>query len=229
MKKKGFTLAEALITMIIIGIIATLTVPAIMSNVQKAQTGTGLMKAITDLDKANAIMLTEKGAYSIRSGCKINLDDDSDTIVDTYRKFCFDPYIKEKLGASEYNGKVSYTDFTGRSDAFATDQRIYTTKSGMSIIFDGYNQIGDTNLLKIYIDTNGINKKPNAYAKDLFILNMNIDDLGQIIPEGGIQMAELEGSGEPAWKDQCNETADGYKACAGSIVDNGGKVIYKWR
>ena len=89
--------------------------------------------------------------------------------------------------------------------------------------------IGDVNTIRLFVDINGVKKKPNAFAKDVFMLLMDIDGNGQIIPEGGIQMAELEGSGEPAWKDQCNETADGYKACAGSIVDNGGKVIYKWR
>ena len=37
MKKNGFTLAEVLITLAIIGVVATLTLPALMTNTQEQQ------------------------------------------------------------------------------------------------------------------------------------------------------------------------------------------------
>jgi len=43
--KKGFTLAEVLITLGIIGVVASLTIPTLMANYQKVQYVTGLKRA----------------------------------------------------------------------------------------------------------------------------------------------------------------------------------------
>ena len=52
MKKNGFTLAEVLITLAIIGVVATLTLPALMTNTQEQQSKTGLKKGINTLTEA---------------------------------------------------------------------------------------------------------------------------------------------------------------------------------
>ena len=52
MKKNGFTLAEVLITLAIIGVVATMTLPALMTNTQEQQAKTGLKKAINTLTEA---------------------------------------------------------------------------------------------------------------------------------------------------------------------------------
>lgn len=49
MKKTGFTLAEVLITLAIIGVVATLTLPALMQNTQEQQARTALKKGINTL------------------------------------------------------------------------------------------------------------------------------------------------------------------------------------
>lgn len=57
MKKNGFTLAEVLITLTIIGVIATMTLPALMTNTQEQQARTGLKKGIgtlTDIAQMNS-------------------------------------------------------------------------------------------------------------------------------------------------------------------------------
>lgn len=56
MKKNGFTLAEVLITLTIIGVIATMTLPALMTNTQEQQAKTALKKGIstlTDISQMN--------------------------------------------------------------------------------------------------------------------------------------------------------------------------------
>ena len=50
--KKGFTLAEILITLAIIGIVAALTIPSVISNAQQQEFKTGLKKAVTVLNQA---------------------------------------------------------------------------------------------------------------------------------------------------------------------------------
>ena len=49
MKKNGFTLAEVLITLAIIGVVATLTLPALLQNTQEQQAKTALKKGINTL------------------------------------------------------------------------------------------------------------------------------------------------------------------------------------
>ena len=51
MKKNGFTLAEVLITLSIIGVIATLTLPTLMTNINESQNKTGFKKVINTLSK----------------------------------------------------------------------------------------------------------------------------------------------------------------------------------
>lgn len=52
MKKTGFTLAEVLITLAIIGVVATMTLPSLMTNTQEQQAKTGLKKGINTLTEA---------------------------------------------------------------------------------------------------------------------------------------------------------------------------------
>ena len=52
MKKNGFTLAEVLITLAIIGVVATMTLPALMTNTGEQQAKTGLKKGINTLTEA---------------------------------------------------------------------------------------------------------------------------------------------------------------------------------
>ena len=51
MKKNGFTLAEVLITLAIIGVVATLTLPSLMSNTQEQQSITAFKKAMNTLNE----------------------------------------------------------------------------------------------------------------------------------------------------------------------------------
>ncbi len=52
MKKNGFTLAEVLITLAIIGVVATLTLPALMTNTGEQQAIAGFKKGINTLTEA---------------------------------------------------------------------------------------------------------------------------------------------------------------------------------
>ena len=50
--KKAFTLAEVLITLAIIGVVAALTIPSVISNSQQQEFKTGLRKAVSVLNSA---------------------------------------------------------------------------------------------------------------------------------------------------------------------------------
>ena len=59
--KKGFTLAEILITLTIIGVVAALTLPSVMTNVTQNQCKTGLKKAINILNNSIQTNLANEG------------------------------------------------------------------------------------------------------------------------------------------------------------------------
>ena len=52
MVKKGFTLAEVLITLAIIGVVAAIAIPSVISNSQQQEFKTGLRKAVSVLNSA---------------------------------------------------------------------------------------------------------------------------------------------------------------------------------
>ena len=61
MRYKGFTLAEVLITLAIIGIVAALTIPSVISNYQQQEFKTGLKKAVSVLNEAIQMNITQEG------------------------------------------------------------------------------------------------------------------------------------------------------------------------
>lgn len=61
MKKLGFTLAEVLITLVIIGVIAAMTVPTLMNNTNSQEFRSGLKKAISAVNQALALHYALEG------------------------------------------------------------------------------------------------------------------------------------------------------------------------
>ena len=59
--KKAFTLAEVLITLMIIGIVAALTIPSVISNYQQQEFKTGLKKAVSVLNEAIQMNISQDG------------------------------------------------------------------------------------------------------------------------------------------------------------------------
>ena len=59
--KQAFTLAEVLITLLIIGIVAALTIPSVMSNYQQQEFKTGLKKAVSVLNEAIQTNIAQEG------------------------------------------------------------------------------------------------------------------------------------------------------------------------
>ena len=87
--KKGFTLAEVLITLAIIGVVAALTIPAVVSNYQKQQFYTKFMKEYNVL--SNALFLANADYGVIQNwNCSKDLSFDIEECIDTY----FLAYVK---------------------------------------------------------------------------------------------------------------------------------------
>ncbi len=70
--KKGFTLAEVLITLAIIGVVAAVSIPSVISNSNQQQYKTGLRKAISVLNSAITMNIALDGESPYDNGDLFN-------------------------------------------------------------------------------------------------------------------------------------------------------------
>ncbi len=65
---RGFTLAEVLITLAIIGVVAAIAIPSVISNSQQQEFKTGLRKAVSVLNSAITMNMAIDGEspYELR-------------------------------------------------------------------------------------------------------------------------------------------------------------------
>ena len=66
-KHRGFTLAEALITLVIIGVIAALTIPAILVNTEQHEYKSALKKALSALNQVIELNIALEGYGPLES------------------------------------------------------------------------------------------------------------------------------------------------------------------
>ena len=173
-KKKGFTLAEVLITLVVIGIIAAITIMIIHSNTQKAEIEAKLKKTVSVLNNALLRATVDYGAISSWPEFNSTLSPNTFTIkyiapyVITTRKVADnkqDGLTMEELGYESYRiknptgGLAPYMPQSAQkfprvllSDG-SVILRLVTSTTTNSIIF--------------VVDINGP-KGPNVAGKDFF-------------------------------------------------------------
>ena len=240
--KKGFTLAEVLITLGIIGVVAALAAPALNNATQKAKVGPTLSKFMSTLEVAHEHMLSDNQADSISAF----VDENNEAYLTELSKYVKGIKVSEKI--TDFTPKpATYAGITyGEGSPSKEDVDEFTVYSfadgsamAINIYERGNNQKGGAykgNIASLWFDLNGFNNKPNRSGKDEF--RFYIDDSGAVYPDGGNvkkQLLQLNGKGTNGnhWneaKGACNETdvERGGVYCGASVVDNGFKVIYKY-
>ncbi|MDR1167316.1 MAG: prepilin-type N-terminal cleavage/methylation domain-containing protein [Heliobacteriaceae bacterium] len=125
--KEAFTLAEVLITLGIIGIIASLTMPALIANHQKIETVTKLKKFYTNINQAVRLSEAENGPAS---EWIYPVTTDSYSQIKTF----YDDYLAEYLSAANVEQCASNTS---RICVYFYDGTVTTLRSaaGIDIIF----------------------------------------------------------------------------------------------
>ena len=244
--KKGFTLAEVLITLGIIGVVAALTAPALIQNTGTAKVGPTLAKAVTTLELANQNMLTETESSTIKaalSDAENNPVALTKTYIETLSNYMHITPYDANSGTpyskliKNYNGEHIAIGAPGTLPKIIgivlRDNTFYATnKDGLLyVIVIGLDNKEDVNLPKhqrvlgcVFIDING-KSKPNRVGKDVFAFIMLQN--GTMVPFGS-----SSDSASRNWQngttDKCNadEVTTGW-SCAGSIFENGLKVIYQ--
>ena len=176
-RQSAFTLAEVLITLGIIGVVAAMTLPTVLNNIQNKELEAQFKKSYSIISQALLLMQNNEG-----------YDVSSDNFSNTH---AFMTAFKEYF--------LKYSSCEGISRCTSTQSRIneYKTFNSSKAIYTGY--MDDANAIigasmDVYtnadltnngfimtIDINGINKKPNKWGHDLFsfqIINSKIVPVG---------------------------------------------------
>ena len=229
-KKKGFTLAEVLVSLGIIGVIAAITLPSLTANTQNAQKGPKLTKTVAMLEQGFASLLNANGVEKITDlGYGYGASSDASSGVDRLMKELSD-YLK-------FSNTISTTSTTGTKTPCITEggmwSKVYRMADGVDFFTFALTKPTNTSLKPhkafvgyIYIDINGQKTKPNTYAEDIFPFALYED--GSLRPVGGTNWRE-DKSSECEWTKYCKEktTPSCPAACSGHIFENNFKVLYK--
>ena len=145
----GFTLAEVLITLAIIGVVASLTLPSLMVNTGEQQAMTAYKKMINTLSEAGQINAAVLGFdYSTMTGAGKYTDDYTKSGSQTLGAI-----IHEQMNVTPGLGEVKLG--TATSCAVLTDST--------AICLGSYAKVGTTDAKSIIVDTNGT-KGPNQLS-----------------------------------------------------------------
>lgn len=241
--RKGFTLSEVLITLSIIGIIATLTIPPLIQNEQKQAFVAGLQKSYSTLSAGFLQMMVDE---NVDNFADVPMFQDAQTnygnstlVRDTMKKYF---KITKACEQFECNAVPQYTtlgnDFSMRPDSM--NFYIFYTLDGMILYLDNCStcSVGGWN---IYVDVNGA-KKPNILGRDVFTFYVNAK--GILHPLADKPFADAGGSDDLYWAAPgpmsgafCGTPGDSgagkgvFKCayctgCAARIIENGWKMDY---
>ena len=180
-KINGFTLAEVLITLGIVGVVAAMTMPALVANYQKKSLATQTQKFYSMMSQAVKQYMADEGVDDLRNtplaSDNYGYEYDSPEAIASIRDFvtkylkvaeecdheannCFaEKYRAWDGGEAEYN----FTTDTNRDN-----DRDYVLTDG-SVIRIGYNYPID-----LYVDVNG-KKGPNRVGYDLWSMSIFYD------------------------------------------------------
>lgn len=161
----GFTLAEVLITLGIIGVVVALTMPALIANHQKQVTVSALKKFYSAMSQAKILAEQEHGEMS---GWDFPTDVNN---LQNSQRF-FDTYFRKHLNV------IKTCTSSSECNLYDGVYPAYILSDGSEFTFNSFSNSGDS-AVYVKVDING-NKLPNRDGRDIFHLD--------IFPENGLVM-----------------------------------------
>lgn len=187
LKYFAFTLAETLITLGIIGVVAALTIPGLIQSYQKQQTVVKLKKAYAILNQIARNSSNENG--DAVTFLTTDTDVNENTTKEFFEKYWFS-YLNAPAIDTKSNFQYKYINGTewgvGVQTSYPQGRVLFTTMDGTSYfvllmkwIKDENSENGQKGLYSskqsIYVDLNGI-KPPNTLGRDVFGFEIDFDN-----------------------------------------------------
>lgn len=204
-RKPAFTLAEVLITLGIIGVVAAITIPTLISKYQKQEYVTKLKKTYTQTNEVLKLMSAEMNcANDLKCTGLFDTTTTSQTLgtaIVKYFKVVKDCGIVKGQGCltastnNNYDGasatNTNYDNYSG------FDFYNFITADGISFSIYNYSSNcgnnysnGITNNMtqacgRVLVDINGPTKGPNVYGRDTFFFFITNGKGALLYPRGG--------------------------------------------
>ena len=170
---RGFTLAEVLITLVIIGVIAAMTIPTLINKTNNQEYVSKLKKTYSTLTQATNQIIADEGTPRVDIGGWATSPDD---MLTRYKKYL--SRAKECTTGQSCIGNIQYSAMPGSSVAnnyaIMLNYARLVLADGTFVNFQTSNndcsgaQIGDYNICAyIHVDINGA-KGPNVWGRDAF-------------------------------------------------------------
>ena len=216
-KKNGFTLAEVLVALALIGIITALTIPTFVSSSRNKANAAKLATTITAVENAFTAIIAAEGVNDLSESSFVT------TPLPTMAK-----YLKLANTTSGsitgYYGSASPFKSLGATKTISVSANsIFQTKNGALLFYtvsdvappsDSDSYPGSTG--KLVIDVNGA-AKPNIFGRDAFQFRVGYD--GLLYPAGGKKYADMD-------KTEPTCTADTGQGCTARLIENNFEVDY---
>ena len=166
----GFTLAEVLITLGIIGVVAALTIPSLVNNFQNEEYIVALKKNYSELTNAYKQIIYDSGSISNALGPAGTFNHDRPiTMFSSYlntTKVCY--MSAASAGKCFHTAELSNLDGNDSMWNFASFGGIILANGSMLTFFDNASTCENSKTCGWFlIDTNGF-KPPNRYGKDIY-------------------------------------------------------------
>jgi len=221
---KAFTLSEVLITLGIIGVVASLTLPTIINDKKHKELESAFKKSHTTLAQAVLRAVNEDyGGIAPTINGQASLND----FMKQLQKYI----IKSatcNIGETCSTSIFPVTTGSAFQTFLQSNYKTYNGKTAGSLCNDGIMALNDGSFLffdwasssesvyektLICVDVNGWKKKPNKYGQDFFMFQVN--ENGQLLPMGA--------DGTIFSKDLCsltsNSSHNGYGCTAKAISE----------
>lgn len=216
---KGFTLAEILITLGIIGVVAAMTLPSLIQERQNKVLETQFKKSYSLISQAFLSVITDEyGGIA-----DFNVSDLSNLVNNLSKRYKDASTSWPVLPDYPNNSDTArctflaryYKNFTGKSGYSRFNDGIIQVNDGSTIYFD-IDKAGELTYGMIFValDVNGWRSKPNRYGYDFFVFTLEKD--GRLIPMGGETSLYPEKS---YCSKSSNSAANGYGCTVKALTD----------
>lgn len=223
MAKHGFTLAEVLVTLGIIGVVSALTIPTLVKNHQRQVYVTQLQKVVNELSQAADKAITDSNAVSLdETRYGTNKANGARNFLNDYFKI-----VKDCGETATPCFADSYKNLSGNNVELTTPIVAVSLASGASIyIWSAYyyspyqdNIYQYHSYYSLQIDVNGA-QGPNIAGRDLFAFDLYSD--GKVADSYNNSNRDFDYE-----RQKCAEEEWSYGAgCLNAIINDGWKMDY---
>lgn len=226
----AFTLAETLITLVVVGVIASITIPTVIATHQKEATITRLKKAFSTLSQTTNRAIADNGPVSTWTLGQNGNSNHAKLFINNY----ISPYLNlmevpTTFAEGNWKNNKQYRELNNNNKSYDSSFTRFYLSDGTSVT----SKISDNSRLIMYIDING-DAKPNKVGRDIFEVNYCVYSSDKCeLPGKFIANAEQKSREELLSADDiynCNKQKTGYR-CLALIMKDSWTIAddYPWK